>query len=575
VSAVWLTQTVSRTVFATPLAAAAPATGETAEKLSVVVLAALLAVVVLGRPARISERLHALAMLGALVLTPLLLAIDVWNSSQLTHLRHRPLLAAAAVAALVLIVIALALLVHRRPSAFPLLAVLALPFRLPISAGGSTANLLIPLYLVVAAGALAYLCPRLLGSERRTAMVGQPSESTARQDQRAAHNGWWDGGQAVRRAARGLLTPRGLQWLLMASLVLYAVQATYSGDFSKALQNIVFFYAPFALLFFLLREVSWSRRLLLGCAGVAIASAVVFAGVGFIEYERQQLFLNPKLVQANQYGNYFRVNSVFFDPNIYGRFLAVVMIVVALLVLVARRDREVIAGAVVLLWLWGGLITSFSESSMAALLLGLAVLAAWRWDTLTTVYVALAAATLALVVALAAPPSAHLGLSGEGGSANNATSGRANLISGGLALFADRPFQGFGSGSFALEYRRRHASTEETAVSASHTIPVTVAAEQGILGLLLYVALLVSAFAVLFAGAGRSPPRIALAACFAALVLHTWVYADFLEDPEVWTILGIGVALAATRTPLEGRLARTSQSQDLERAELGPELARL
>ena len=80
----------------------------------------------------------------------------------------------------------------------------------------------------------------------------------------------------------------------------------------------------------------------------------------------------------------------------------------------------------------------------------------------------------------------------------------------------------------------------QNAVSASHTIPVTVAAEQGILGLALYVALLVAAFAALLRGAGRSPPRIAIAACFAALVLHTWTYADFLEDPFTWTLLAIG-----------------------------------
>jgi hypothetical protein len=56
--------------------------------------------------------------------------------------------------------------------------------------------------------------------------------------------------------------------------------------------------------------------------------------------------------------------------------------------------------------------------------------------------------------------------------------------------------------------------------------------------------LLAAAVAVLFGGAGRSPARIAIAACFAALVLHTWTYADFLEDPLTSTLLGIGVALA-------------------------------
>jgi hypothetical protein len=37
---------------------------------------------------------------------------------------------------------------------------------------------------------------------------------------------------------------------------------------------------------------------------------------------------------------------------------------------------------------------------------------------------------------------------------------------------------------------------------------------------------------------------MALAACFAALVLHTWTYADFLEDPFTWALLALGVALA-------------------------------
>ena len=113
--------------------------------------------------------------------------------------------------------------------------------------------------------------------------------------------------------------------------------------------------------------------------------------MGFVEYHRKSLFLNPKVVAANQYDNYFRVNSVFFDPSIYGRFLALVMIAVTAVVLsaggsaaalaenVRARRRELLAGAAVLVWLLAGLVTSFSQSSIAALLLGLAVLGAWCW----------------------------------------------------------------------------------------------------------------------------------------------------------------------------------------------------
>jgi putative inorganic carbon (HCO3(-)) transporter len=439
--------------------------------------------------------------------------------------------AAALVGALVAIG-ALTVLMRRRPDAFPLLAVLALPFRLPISADGRTVNLLLPLYAVVAAGTLAHLLPRMLTRSRAPRGAGTSAS-------------------AIYRSGRPLMA---LDWLLGAAVVLYMLQAIYSADISKAAQNVAFFYLPFGLLYVLMREAPWTPRLVARCFAAAVGLAVVFAGVGFVEYARKALFLNPKVVESNEFGNYFRVNSLFFDPSIYGRFLALVTILVTTVVLWARSRREQLLGAAVLAWLLAGLATSFSQSSIAALLLGLAVLAAWRWDVRGTVYVAVALAAIAAVVVVSAPAGLHFGVNGSGGSANNATSGRAKLVSGGLELFADRPFQGFGSGSFEVEYKRHRDGTSQNATSASHTIPVTVAAEQGIVGFALYVALIVVAFLTLFSGAGRSPPRIAIAACFTALVLHTWVYADFLEDPVTSTLLGIGVALGSLT---EGACATT------------------
>ena len=411
---------------------------------------------------------------------------------------------------------ALSLLMRRRPEAFPLLAIFALPFRLPISADGRTVNLLIPLYLVVAAGTLTHLVPRWL------------NRGVSEEQRRS---------------------PIALEWLLLGAVVLYALQGFYSVDHAKAAENVAFFYMPFGLLFMLLRDVRWTREIVFACLGVTVTLAVIFVGVGFVEYYRKTLFLNPKVVAANQYGNYFRVNSLFFDPSIYGRFLAIVMIGVTTVVLWSRRRRDVLLGAGVLAWLLAGLVTSFSQSSIAALLLGLAVLAAYRWDARATAYVTGALVAIAAVVVLVAPPSLHFGLNGSGGSTSNATSGRSKLVSGGLELFAQRPLYGYGSGSFETEYKHHGDASEANATSASHTIPITVAAEQGIIGLAVYVALLFTAFLTLFTGAtdrrsASMPLRIAIAACFAALVLHTWTYADFLEDPIMWTLLGIGVALA-------------------------------
>jgi O-antigen ligase len=465
--------------------------------------------------------------------------------------------------ALALVVVAvLAVLMRRRGEAFPLLAVLALPFRVPISTDGKSVNLLVPLYVVIAAGTLVHLLPRWLARARAS---GGPD--------RAAAQGAHPSTPAPRlRAPSSWLTPRGLESILLAAAALYVLQASYSSDRVKALENVVFFYVPFGLMFLIMREVSWTRGLLARCLGVAVGLAVVFAGVGFVEYERKSLFLNPKVVAADQYSNYFRVNSVFFDPSIYGRFLALVMIAVTAVVLASGRSpgrggegrlggrSRVLAGGAVLAWLLAGMVTSFSQSSIAALLLGLAVLGAWCWGVRPTLALAGVLVVAALAFVALAPSSLHFGLKGAKGSASNATSGRATLIEGGLDLFAARPLEGYGSGSFETEYKRHSVTDAENATSASHTIPVTVAAEQGILGVALYAALLVSAFAVLFAGARRSPARIAIAACFAALVLHTWTYADFLEDPFTWALLAVGVALARQERQREPPAARPGRA---------------
>ena len=78
-----------------------------------------------------------------------------------TTLPSAPVLAAAVLGALVVIA-GLVLVMRRDPRAFPVLAVIALPFRLPVAADGRTVNLLLPLYAVVVAGVLAHLLPRLL-----------------------------------------------------------------------------------------------------------------------------------------------------------------------------------------------------------------------------------------------------------------------------------------------------------------------------------------------------------------------------------------------------------------------------
>jgi O-antigen ligase len=454
-------------------------------------------------------RWRAWSTLGALVLAPVLLISDIWDTDQVRPLRDHPSLLVAGVVVGLGALAGLAVLFDRHPTWFPLAAAAAIPFRVPIASGGSTANLLVPLYVVVGAGALAYAIPRIM-SER-----------------------------ADERERKATL----LEWLLAGSVVLYAVQASYSDDFNKALENVVFFYVPFALLFALLARIPWSRKLAGQVLAVLSVLALAFVCVGFVEYATRHLFLNPKVIASNQFESYFRVNSLFFDPNIYGRFLAIVMVGLAAVLIWTDRARDMWIVTAVLAVLMAGLVLTLSQSSFAALLLGLLVLAGARWSPRWAVGVGVTALVVGALFVLVAPSSVRLDLSSSKG-ADTATSGRYDLLKGGVNLFADKPLKGYGSGGFSRAYRRAENGSAEKAVSASHTIPITVAAEQGIGGLLVYIALLVAAFTALLRGVRGDPVRAAIAAAFAGLVLHTWSYASFLEDPLTWALLGVGLALS-------------------------------
>jgi putative inorganic carbon (HCO3(-)) transporter len=325
---------------------------------------------------------------------------------------------------------------------------------------------------------------------------------------------------------------------------MYAVQTLYSNDFSKGLQNICFFLAPFTVAYGLLRDVEWDRRLLKLVLCVVATEAVAFVFVGSVEYVTGSLFWNDQVIRSNEFHTYFRVNSVFWDPNIYGRYLALVMVVAmaALLWVKDRRSFVMLTALVGVLWI--GLAQTFSQSSSIALLAGLAVLAALRWSWKWTLGAVVVGAIAAVLVVTLVGGSGKVNFS----RLNIDTSGRANLVSGGIDLFGERPLQGYGSGSFQTAYRD-HAKNKNAPVSVSHTEPVTVGAEQGLLGLALYAALIAVALWTMVSGIGaRSPTqaaRAAVLAAFVALLVHTMAYAGFFEDPITWVLLAVGASLAA------------------------------
>ena len=467
-------------------------------------------------------RARSAAMLLALVLFPVLILGDQWRSAQIEDLRHEPAgLIALAVVGTGVAVALLAAAFRRWPIVLPLAIIFVLPFRVPLHAGGDTANLLVPLYLVIAAGVVA-------SAVRDWSATPGASGAT----------------HAAQAAASG--PARRLPQVLAAVVVLYALQALYSPDFSKSLQNVCFFFVPFSLVYVLMRDVDWSRRLLVAVLWVVALEAVAFVLVGSVEYVTRSLFWNHQVIRANDFHTYFRVNSVFWDPNIYGRYLALVIVIAMSALLWARERRTLALLTALVAILWFGLVPTFSQSSFAALLGGLAVLAALRWNWRWP----LGAVGVAIVLGV---------LTINPGRINGETGGRANLVSGGVELFAQRPVWGYGAGAFPTAYRE-HVATKGAPVSVSHTEPVTVAAEQGVIGLAAYAALLLTALWTMGMGMfrransaadaaagpiGQFVGRAAVLAAFVALLVHTMAYAGFFEDPITWTLLAVGASLAA------------------------------
>lgn len=451
-------------------------------------------------------RLRAVAMVVAMVLFPVLILGDQWHAPQIVDLRENENRIGELLLIAFVVIGTLAYLFRRWPILLPLSIVFAIPFRVPLHSGGDTANLLVPLYLVIAAAVVA----------------------TVLRD-------WADPHHAH--------PPRALAWILAAIVVLYALQTLYSDDFSKGVQNLCFFFIPFTVAYRLLREVEWDRPLLRWALIVIGVEAVAFILIGGVEYTTRSLFWNDQVIRSNEFHTYFRVNSVFWDPNVYGRYLALVTVIATAAMLWARTRNTFWLLSSLILVLWLGLVPTFSQSSLLALLAGLAMLAAIRWSWRWTLGVVVVGAIGAILVVLLVGGSGKI----TSDRLNVDLSGRGNLVSGGLDLFGERPIQGYGSGSFQSAYRQ-HRENKDLPVTVSHTEPVTVAAEQGLIGLVAYAALIIVALWTLGAGlwtplAGRAA-RAAVLAAFVALLVHTLAYAGFFEDPITWVLLAVGASLA-------------------------------
>jgi O-antigen ligase len=427
--------------------------------------------------------------------------------------RISPTLVAAGLAGVLVLAAAVAVFVRYPAFVIPAL-LLAAPFRLPFDfdrdhrfffalAQGGRLGRLVPLYVVLAAAVAAYLWRMLRGAE-------------------------------VAQIPRLLAVPAA------AFFALASLSLLWSRDLDAGANLLAFFLLPFAALVAVVARAELAPWLPKALAWIAIGLASLFAAIGLWQEATKDLFFySPQLEVANAYSPFFRVTSLFTDPSLYGRHL-VLGFAVLLVLLWADRINPYLAAAIGTL-LFAGLYFSYSQTSMAALFAVAFVVTLVAGDRIARRGVVAASAVVVLAAA------GFLLADAKDQSIADVTSGRWTRVERTADVVREAPFFGVGLGAQPkVSQELAEQDGARTARFVSHTTPLTVAAELGVVGLAIYGLLLAAAIRMIMLLRMRDAAlALSLGAVLLALFVHALAYSGFFEDPITWLTLGIGAAYLA------------------------------
>jgi O-antigen ligase len=426
------------------------------------------------------------------------LALLGWLGVAHTLRAHAAPAAVALVVALALGVAA-ARALQRRWLALPFAVCLAAPFRFPVHIGSQDANLLVPLSAVIGIAWLALVLDAL----------------------------------GERGPVR--LPPRALALPLLLLVVWESLSLAWSTSATEGAKALAFYALPFGLLLAALVAHPPPRPRLADLLRVQVALALAFAAIGVYQLLRHDIWWNRKLMVSNAFSSFFRVNSIFYDPSIFGRYLAVTIVLVFAALLFGSVRRP-LAAAVAAGLAWVGILTSYSQSAFVALCAavgaGLVLVYGRR-----LAWLLLAGALVVALGLLAVPTVRNSGT-------DRVTSERSQLVGDGLRLFRDHPLAGVGLGG-STEAARDRTARGRAVRHAQHVMPLTVASELGIVGVLLVAWLLAALARLALARGPVRPERLALGLGLLAIAVHSLFYAAFFEDPLTWGLAALLVACAA------------------------------
>ncbi|MFM9018143.1 MAG: O-antigen ligase family protein [Actinomycetota bacterium] len=423
------------------------------------------------------------------------------------------------------VIMALGWLVAKRPWVWFLLLGLALPVRIPLTLGGESANLLLPLYGVIILG-IAVL--------------------------------WW----MERQGTRERIWPSSMLDLpLMLFVGFTLISLLWSSDVPEGAVKATFFWIPFVLLYLIVVALWREGKALITLAITTMAMAVPVAVLALGQYATGDILWNHRLMQSNVYSRFFRVNSIFYDPNILGRYLALALLITVAVAWMKRGStRTLVTCGVVAAIYSAALIVTFSRSSALMLMVGLFIMALRMFGWRRTVLVAVIMAVAGSAVALAGSSQVRAALTSTE-RLEKVSEGRFDLVGGGVDIFQEHPVAGGGLGSFATDYANLLSEKElrKTRVVISHNAPVTILSEEGAIGFALFVWLCVIAVIIgIRATRDRDEdvgvPSATMLAALVGIFVHALLYSALFEDPYTWVLAAglVASAAIAARTATAG-----------------------
>jgi len=267
-----------------------------------------------------------------------------------------------------------------------------------------------------------------------------------------------------------------------------------------------------------------------------------------------------------------RLSGPLGDPNYYAQIL-VPLIPIGLIALRGANRRYRLIATVATLAVLGGLVLSYSRGGALALLLMLGLAAAFRYVKGSQVLLILLAVAVALAVVpdyrarVASIGSSLTGATEEAGSseaADQAVRGRTGEMAAAGLVFLDHPVVGVGPGVFPLYYQQyvkslgleAHTSVKtgpnrgEEAKREAHNMFLSIAAELGLAGLAVFLAIVCTAFTGLIRVRRRcaeSDPRLSRIATAMLIALAgyilTGLFLTLAYERYFWVLIGVSGAV--------------------------------